>query len=152
MTDKIKDIINNFSDMKIIKALECCIIGDCDNCPFYETRELCPNLILFVSDLIKRQEAEVEKLKSKNSNLTSDLSSLRNDLSSAKEEIERLKTNLNIELENYATEYDNKIKAEAYREFAVRLLALIGSVELPNWELRRHVNNLLNELVGDSNG
>ena len=88
MTDKIKDIINNFSDMKIIKALDCCIIGDCDNCPFYETRELCPNLILFVSDLINRQKAEIEELKSKNSNLTSDLTSLQNDLTSAKAEIE----------------------------------------------------------------
>ena len=40
-------------------------------------------------DLINRQKAEIEEMKSKNSNLTSDLSSLRNDLSSAKAEIEK---------------------------------------------------------------
>ena len=36
-------------------------------------------------------------------------------------ENERLKANLNIELENFATEYDSKIKAEAYKEFCEKL-------------------------------
>ena len=67
-----------------------------------------------------------------------------------KAEIERL----NKEVETFADigKMYSEIKAEAYREFAVRLLSLIGSVELPNLELRRHINNILNELVGDSNG
>lgn len=152
MTDKIKDIINNFSDMKIIKALECCIIGDCDNCSFYETRELCPNLILFVSDLIKRQEAEVEKLKSKNSNLTSDLSSLRNDLSSAKAKIERLRATVDS-FTDIGKLY-SEIKAEAYREFAerVKLEFYYEFDELIPSIMSDRIDNLLKELVGEDDG
>ena len=38
-----------------------------------------------------------------------------------KAEIERLKSGVNVELDNYASEYDSKIKAEAVKEFAERL-------------------------------
>lgn len=36
---------------------------------------------------------------------------------------------------------------EAYKEYTRKLLALIGSVELSNLDLRRHINNLTNELT-----
>lgn len=42
------------------------------------------------------------------------------DLKKAHVEIERLKGNLNIELEGFASEYDRKIKAEAINELAKR--------------------------------
>ena len=97
--------------------------ADCYNCPY---DEICGNhdnkMLIDTLNLINRQKAEIERL--------------------------------NKEVETFADigKMYSEIKAEAYREFAVRLLALIGSVELPNLELRRHINNLLNELVGDSNG
>lgn len=77
-------------------------------------------------DLINRQKAEIEQLKR-----NYDALKYRENLSNRhcrnicepkyKAEIERLKENLNIELEKYATEYDNTIKSEAYKEFADRL-------------------------------
>lgn len=134
MTDKIKDIINNFSDMKIIKALECCIIGDCDNCPFYETRELCPKLILFVSDLIKRQEAEVERLR-KIVGFTPARGSGKSPF-------------LNAVLDN--------VRAEAYREFAERLKKEINVRTTFSKEQDKNVliyiDNILKELVGEDDG
>ena len=36
-------------------------------------------------------------------------------------EIERLRANLNVDLEGFASEYDKKIKAEAYKEFAEKI-------------------------------
>lgn len=71
-------------------------------------------------------------------------------------ENERLKENLNIELENYATEYDNKIKAEAYKEFAERLKEKESEYNADGFYCikyipRKEVDNLLKELVGDTN-
>ena len=134
------------TDNEIVKALEYCTNCVCNNdkdeCPLLKM-SFCKNYLMKQSlDLINRQQADIEK----NENI---IRLADKTIETANAEIERLKTNLNIELENYATEYDNKIKSEAYREFAVRLLALIGSVELPNLELKQHINNLLNELVGD---
>ena len=67
-------------------------------------------------------------------------------------ENERLKKSINIELENFATEYDNKIKAEAYKEFAEKLESIIM------WSPKNHISitakdvkNILQELVGENN-
>ena len=177
MTDKIKDIINNFSDMKIIKALECCIIGDCDNCSFYETRELCPNLFLFVSDLIKRQEAVVEAL-------INGQETLQKYIAEQKAEIERLKRKLVgyepsidsglfsqmlLEQKEKAEAFEKKwkaeIKSEAYSEFAEKINAEAEKVEIDregdfveaenkiyytvaDW-CNATSDNLLKELVGE---
>jgi DNA repair exonuclease SbcCD ATPase subunit len=166
MTDKIKDIINNFSDMKIIKALECCIIGDCDNCPFYETRELCPNLILFVSDLIERQKAEIEmddaeikELRIALQGYLDDVAKTRNlykksieELNQAKAEIERLKATVDS-FTDIGKLY-SEIKSEAYKEFAERLkeMASRGFWETDDYVGTEQIDNLLKELVSDSNG
>ena len=51
------------TDNEIIKALECCMNGRCDdNCPFRETKEYCHNLDSLILDLIKRQNEEYEHL------------------------------------------------------------------------------------------
>ena len=51
------------TDKEIIKALECCMNGRCDDeCPFRETREHCHNLDSLILDLINRYEAEIERL------------------------------------------------------------------------------------------
>ena len=50
------------TDNEIIKALECCMNGRCDDdCPFRETRENCHNLDNLILDLINRQKAEIER-------------------------------------------------------------------------------------------
>ena len=68
-------------------------------------------------------------------------------------ENERLKTNLNVELENFATEYDNKIKAEAYKECIEKVKALFPSdnEHYQYWEIHEGADNLLKELVGEDN-
>lgn len=49
-------------DNEIIKALECCIKDDCDNCP--DTFGNCEhNAMRNALDLINRQKAEIERLK-----------------------------------------------------------------------------------------
>lgn len=84
------------TDNEIIKALERCVKDGypygCEGCP-YRAEDCNERLDADALDLINRLQVKNE----------------------------RLKENLNIELENYATEYDYKIKAEAYKEFAERL-------------------------------
>lgn len=118
---------DKLTDKEIVKALECCMNGRCDDdCTFRETCEHCHNLDSLILDLINRLQAENE----------------------------RLKTNLNIELENFATEYDSKIKAEAYKEFAERCkkkASMYGFGDKSGvWVNTNEIDNLLKELVGDS--
>lgn len=117
------------TDNEIVKAFEKCI-----------EEKLKPSILLMVAilDLINRQQADIEK----NENI---IRLADKTIETANAEIERLKTNLNIELENYATEYDNKIKAEAYREFAERLCE--GRVSNDNIVILAKC--LLKELVGE---
>ena len=149
------------TDNEIVKALECCVwtrsLSDClkSGCPARK-REGCSYFlrtddvfegVIFVElikdaiDLINRQKAEIE----------------------------RLKENLNIELKNYATEYDYKIKAEAVKEFAENAVKRVEKAKLKyqklckeqGEEMEEHmhihfngiigiINNLLKEMVGDN--
>lgn len=148
MTDK------KFTDEEIIKALECCkdcCCKQCDEEPDFQE----------AIDLINRQKAEIEQLKR-----NYDALKYQENLSNRhcrnicepkyKAEIERLKENLNIELEKYATEYDNTIKAEAYKEFADMIKKNIK--EVWNYDngtcscvlvLTKDIDNLLKEMVGN---
>ena len=52
-----------FTDEEVIKALECCINEDCENCPAH----MCcdddtEKLVKYVFDLINRQKKEIERL------------------------------------------------------------------------------------------
>lgn len=71
--------------------------------------------------IIESQQAEIEKQ--------------RKEAQILRDEIIKLQTKIEI------------VKTEAYKEYTRKLLALIGSVELSNLDLRRHINNLTNELT-----
>jgi hypothetical protein len=74
-----------------------------------------------------------------------------------KAEIERLKAGIKVDLEGYATEYDNKIKAEAYKEFAEKVNKMLNSrasfgnlIESITCEnIVKEVDNILKKLAGD---
>lgn len=79
------------------------------------------------------------------------------ELEKEKAEIERLKKGINIELENYATEYDNKIKAEAVKEYINK--AKEEMLNFAKIEINEHYyylvgisffDNILEETVGDA--
>ena len=50
------------TDKEIIKALECCFNEDCDNCPNCIGCCCINNLTAHAFYLIKRQQAEIERL------------------------------------------------------------------------------------------
>ena len=64
-------------------------------------------------------------------------------------EIEGLRANLNINLDNFASEYDNKIKAEAIKEFAERLKWELAHVVTNVTDMREVVDNLVKEMIGE---
>lgn len=100
------------TDNEIIKALECCINDDCDNCP--DTFGNCEhNAMRNALDLINRQKAEIEELQT-------DGETLAISLLNARKEIERLKDR-NVELWGENRVACKKAKSEAIKEFAERL-------------------------------
>ena len=128
---------DKLTDKEIVKALELCGSEyECHNgCPYYNNGQFkCRDLSIYrdALDLINRLQAKAIKEQNKNSklrnernrlqaqnkdlaetvhNLTIEKDALFDKAEELKAEIESLKTNLNVELENFATEYDNKIKA-----------------------------------------
>ena len=63
------------TDEQIIKALECCKIGECDDCPFYGVKEDCEvELPEEALNLINRQKAEIERLQKENERWQNDQS------------------------------------------------------------------------------
>lgn len=99
-----------FTDEEIIQALECHVNAeDCVSCGI---RGWCEKILLteLVLDLINRQKAEIEELKEK----------------------------FTLDFEKMESEYDGKIKAEAYKEFAKFLIdkaskGLIHVSDLPDF-------------------
>ena len=105
------------TDNEIIKALECCImdnVKDCDCCPYNEiqTKTYCANrLIKDALDIINRQKAEIERLRS---NIKTDFFTVTEKLKLSQSEI-------------------GDIRAEAIKEFAEKLKEkayLDGSVSI----------------------
>lgn len=80
------------TDEQIIKALECCINGNCDDC--YNVLFNCMhNAITNALDLINRQKAKIERLQTRNDELN-----ILNKMAAQeaiKEFAERLKQNIN---------------------------------------------------------
>lgn len=130
------------TDNEIIKALECCKNGRCDDrCPFYGIKEDCEvELPEEALDLINRQQAEIERLKEQN-------------------------VRLNKECDHYIhfTEY---AKSEAIKEFAEKLKDSLmhnyrhfltvdtnGFAWLTTDAVDTHIDNLVKEMLeGDDNG
>lgn len=114
------------TDKEIIQALKKRSVILCSKCKVERTN-LCNDCISEIQRnalaLINRQQAEIEKL--------------------------------NIRLRKEQHQFADigkmysEIRAEAIKEFARKLLALIGSVEISNLDLRRHINNLVKEMVGE---
>jgi len=128
------------TDKEIVKALKCLLeLVLVEGC--LQRAKTISNAL----DLINRQKAEIDRISRLYLEALT-INAIRADIiSEQKAENERLKANLNIELENFATEYDNKIKAEAYKEFAERLKEktkwLFSSVSI-----NKEIDNLLKEL------
>ena len=148
MTDK------KLTDNEIIKALECCscetIIYCEDQCPFYKKCMKDEQLSKYALDLITRLQAQNKDLAETVHNLTIEKDALFDKAEELKAEIEKLKTNLNVELENFATEYDNEIKAEAYKEFAKEIFELFPADKCNTVISRVTVKHILKKLVGEN--
>lgn len=100
----------NFTDDKIIKALECCEKGcACTSCPLEDDYSPCSSSMAHLAlSLINKQNAEIETLKDNNEHLAVILEE-------TKAEVERLKAEKDALIKNYAEcmkDYARKIFAE----------------------------------------
>ena len=111
------------TDNEIIEALERC--GYHKECCFCNSVEECGGKNVLVTnalDLITRQQAEIE----------------------------RLKINLNVEFDNFVSEYDDKIKAEAVKDFAERLKEeTLTTDKFGEILLVQDIDNLVKEIIGE---
>ena len=119
------------TDAEIIKALGCCAEPKQEGCSHCLIADKCIsgeiNICDCVLDLINRQRAEIERLKTfieKDQGLILKLTNVPKD------------------------QYDNKIKAEAIKEFAERVKQEIN-FPLAVWKV---FDDLIEEMVGDLNG
>lgn len=123
-----------FTDEEVIKALECCLNEDCENCP---ARMCCDDdtesFVKYVFDLIARQKAEIESLEAENRGFSICLDSA-------------VKTAL-------------KIKCEAIKEFAKRLkchsyqsVGDNGYISPYREVAVEDIDNLVKEMTEGSNG
>lgn len=140
--------IKKATDEEIIKALRCCseIITLCDACPFYNSVENCHAFGLKKNalDLIKRQKAEIERLRSMNQAKLDAIHDLR-----AQNEI--LSKNADTAFQDGLNEcrelFEPEIKSEAYKEFARKLKCGVpqehGAIRCSD------VDNLVKEMVGE---
>lgn len=140
MTDK------KLTDKDVIEGLERCISTTtdkaCAGCPFNK-QNLCDIdqwvLERYALDLIKRQKSEIERLKSANDEKFRQWDMLA----------EKTKTHY----ANLYNEAKDKLKAEAYKEFAERLkqstvMAVMGN-KIYAVATSKGVDNLLKEMVGE---
>lgn len=112
---------------------------------------------------IERLSKEVDRLQAENKRLSTlaelgnkranDYRVMRNRALKAEAENESLKTNLSIELDNFASEYDYNVKAEAYKEFAERLKekGYFPRLSITKVVFIEDIDKLLKEMVGEDN-
>ena len=97
------------TDNEIIKALECCVNADCENCP---SKTICDSdterFVVKVFDLINRQKAEIEEY--------------RNTVERVLKEVQEAKALWVKDIE--------KARADAVKEFAERLME---KCDAPHW-------------------
>lgn len=139
MTDK------KLTDEEIIEALDLCTQQNgsipCYDCPCWNDDEQeCKGIDYSATlDLIKRQKSEIERLKSANDEKFRQWDMLA----------EKTKTHY----ANLYNEAKDKLKAEAYKEFAERLkqstvMAVMGN-KIYAVATSKGVDNLLKEMVGE---
>ena len=131
------------TDNEIIKALDCCAnCESCDfettNCPLVEEMECRSLLAQKALDLITRQQAEIERLKT--------------ELDFAK----AFRKETDAEFSLMHRKYGNMLKAaksEAYKEFAEELKHFIIPQKADGYTreivLKRDIDNLLKEMAGE---
>ena len=154
------------TDNEIIKALECCIHSCCVGCPCADDdANSCNYDKKYVLDLINRQKAEIEELRSDKiiaethernvRNLFTDcvkqLEEARAEIKELKDILEKVPTNA-YDLQVEASEkLENQIKSEAIKEFADRVkrkrIALTS--EEPVYDLFKvgAIDNLVKEMT-----
>ena len=112
------------TDNEIIKALECCFGGEglCprQQCPFYEKCKNDESLAMYALDLIKRQKAEIERLKAE-----ADMA------------------------DGYADALEERAKSEAIKEFAERLKEKVNANEWNGTICGMDIDNLVKEMTED---
>ena len=138
------------TDNEIIKALECCTEGeDCTHCPLIKEIPYCSDDIMVGAlNLIKRQQAEIERLNS------------ANDKNFSQWHILSEKTK-----QHYADLYNEAkylLKVEAIKEFADRLKNKIKTECNPygkptfdydtSIRIMRYIDNLVKEMVDNEKG
>ena len=154
---------DKLTDAEVKKALEWCAENlSCTDCPLRKTKSSCSSHFL---DLINRQEQEIEFLKTELSNCEFLKKEFEIDKKNALAEVEDYK-HLDVILNTAVDKLAKDIKAEAYKEFAEKLeekfkitealLCEVNEREVVFTfgiiELKKYVDNLLNELVGGSDG
>lgn len=143
----------NLTNNEIIKALEYCKrpIGehDCQNCSYVLSKGSCTiNLFNDILDLINRQKAKLDEAEDT-------IQFADKELKKANAEIERLADSLRL-YRNYNPAIRHA-SAEAVKEFAERLtdkaeLIRVNAFE-SKWAISQDdIDNLLKEMVGNSNG
>ena len=130
------------TDNEIIKSLECCADGDCRDCPYYGTR--CENFEENNLSLVKRQKAEIDRLKS-------EIEHLRKN----KVKQHYLITARGCGKTAYVKKRLESIEAKAIKEFAERLKEKVGlpkDITLGTMVYADEIDNLVKEMVGEDGG
>ena len=111
------------TDNEIIHALECCSYAtynsDCEKCPYYPDKECVKKQCTDIIDLINRQQAENERLKTAYETLKQEYDSMFSANRNLMAEVERLTIRLRKsehQLDDLCKMH-NIIKSEAYKEF-----------------------------------
>ncbi len=115
------------TDNDTIKALECCIESDCDNCPWHEQTACNEYMKQDALDLINRQKSEIERL---NNHIQE-----------------------GIELAKQIPEMIALAQAEAVKEFAERFEAYIPNIEGETTMecVKNAIKQTLKEMAGENN-
>ncbi len=145
------------NDAEIIKALECCSKPYCNNnnCPLHRntinTKDCITQLSTNALDLINRQKAEVERLKSILLCFMDEVDKWEN-----KHCLDISELPL-IPIKGETEKIKKQIKAEAIKEFAERLKEELNNVARVNVDDFDYfvislgfIDNLVKEMVGDS--
>ena len=146
------------TDSEIVKALELCQLEDttvCESCPLGKLYPYCDDVLAPVTvDLINRQKAEIERLQEENhiyNEANHIIAYQRNQRDKEIVELQKQIKGLHI--------YENKIKAEAYKEVfeklnkkaEVRKIKVFGGLHILKVVLLHDINELKHELVGEDN-
>lgn len=135
------------TDKEIIQAHNGCIKNmlECTDCPYGNHLDCMSDIYDDIIDLLNRQQAEIERLKSENI-MAVEISFDENEI---REQLEKIKAQKTICIDN-----TESIRAEAIKDFAEKLKkTLTGWVSRPtDLEIKFAIDKVGNEMVGAGNG